>query len=276
MTDLPARYRVLSPARVPGGKPVAVFPDASGDLQARAAAAGTPLSVFVQRADVSDVVLRVFTPEREKGDSDSGALAALEYLSGRSDLLDVADVQMGSESTPAQLCGGEWLLRQGDPEVRETDVAGLTERLNVGTVGAAHTAGISRPNLAVELGSLDALQSAAPDPEAVRALGIATDTTGLLLYVQGGVPELGHAAVSFRAFGPLRGFTEDAASSNMFACLVGVLGARGLLPEDTNLLRGLQLKPGQPARLSAQFEVRPGGAVGVWVGGSAAPLEQGQ
>jgi len=276
MTDLPAHYRVLSPARVPGGKAVAVFPDASGDLQARAAAAGTPLSVFVQQVNVSDVVLRVFTPEREKGESDSGALAALEYLSAQGEMLDVADVTMGSEGTPAQLCGGEWLLRQGDPDVQDVSAEGVAERLGLGSVGAVHTARITRPNLVVELGSLAALQSAAPDPEAVRALGLATDTTGLVLYVRGGVPDLGQAAVSFRAFGPLRGFTEDAASSNMFACLVGVLGARGLLPEDTNLLRGLQLKPGQPARLSAQFEAGPGGAVGVWVGGRAALLEQGQ
>lgn len=271
MTDPPAHYRVLSPARVPGGKTVAVFPDASGDLQARAAAAGTPLSVFVEAAGISDVVLKVFTPEREKGESDSGALAALTYMGSQGGMLDVADVQMGGESTPAQLCGGEWLLRQGDPEVREPGVQDVAGLLGLGAVGAVHTARISRPNLAVELGSLEALQSAAPDPEAVRALGLATDTTGLLLYVQGGVPELGHAAVSFRAFGPLRGFEEDAASSNMFACLVGVLGARGLLPEGTNLLRGLQLRPGQPARLTAQFEALPGGAAGVWVGGAALP-----
>ena len=118
MTDAPARYRVFSPARLPGGKLVSVFSGAEGDLQARAAAAGTPLSVFVQDVNVSDVVLRVFTPTREKGESDSGAVAALASLSGRGELLDVADVQMGGDTTPAQLCGGEWLLRQGDVTVQ--------------------------------------------------------------------------------------------------------------------------------------------------------------
>ena len=287
MTDLPALYRVLSPARAPGGKLVAVFPDASGDLQARAAAAGSPLSIFVQHVNVSDVALKVFTPEREKGESDSGALAALAYLGARGELLDVTDVQMGSESTPAQLCGGEWLLRQGDVTVREMVAEGLAERLGLEAVGAVHMAQISRPNLAAELSSLEELQAIAPASEVVGALGEATGTTGLLLYVLGGVPELGHASVSFRAFGPLRGFSEDAASSNMFACLVGVLGARGLLPEEAGLLRGLQLKPGQPARLTAQYGAQPGGASDLWVGGSAilehsavversAALEQGQ
>ncbi len=265
---------------------MAVFPDASGDLQARAALSGAPLSVFVQHANVSDVALKVFTPEREKGESDSGALAALAYLGARGELLDVTDVQMGSESTPAQLCGGEWLLRQGDVTVREMVAEGLAERLGLEAVGAVHMAQISRPNLAAELSSLEELQAIAPASEVVGALGEATGTTGLLLYVLGGVPELGHASVSFRAFGPLRGFSEDAASSNMFACLVGVLGARGLLPEG-NLLRGLQLKPSQPARLTAQYVAQPDGASDLWVGGSAvvdhgvvpersAALEQGQ
>jgi predicted PhzF superfamily epimerase YddE/YHI9 len=287
MTDPDTLYRVLSPARAPGGKLVAVFADASGDLQARAAAAGTPLSVFVEYANVSDVVLRVFTPDREKGESDSGALAALAHLSTRGDLFDVAEVQMRGQSTPAQLCGGEWLLRQGDVTVQEMEADGVAERLGLSGVGALHTAGIVRPNLAAELSSLEELQAIAPDPEVVGALGEATGTTGLLLYVLGGVPELGPASVSFRAFGPLRGFAEDAASCNMFACLVGVLGARGLLPEEAGLLRGLQLKPGQPARLTAQYVAQPGGASDLWVGGSAvvehgavlersAALEQGQ
>ena len=270
MTDLPARYRVLSPARVSGGKLVSVFPDAGGDLQARAASIGTPLSVFIQSFNVSDVALRVFTPSREKGESDSGALAALAFLSGRGELLDIADVQMGGETIPAQLCGGEWLLRQGDVTVEETGSEGISERLGLESVGPVHVARIARSNLAVEVGSLDTLQAFVPDSAAVRAVGEATGTTGLLLYVLGGVPELGRADVSFRAFGPLRGFDEDAASSNMFACLVGVLGARGLLPEG-NLLRGLQLMPGQPARLTAQYVTQPDGASDVWVGGSALP-----
>ncbi len=271
MTDDPARYRVLSPARLPGGKLVSVFPGAEGNLQARAAAAGTPLSVFVQYVNVSDVVLRVFTPTREKGESDSGAVAALACLSERGELLDVADVQMGGDTTPAQLCGGEWLLRQGDVTVQAISADGVAERLGLPGVGAVHAARIARPNLAVELDSLEVLQNISPDTEAVRALGLATDTSGLLLYVQGGVPELGYAIVSFRAFGPLRGFDEDAASSNMFACLVGVLGARGLLPDQAGLLRGLQLMPGHPARLTAQYVARSDGASDLWVGGSAVP-----
>lgn len=70
---------------------------------------------------MSGVALRVFTPTREKGSSDSGALAALAFLQSQGTLLDVVDVTMGGEVFPAQLCGGEWLLRQGDVTVREVE-----------------------------------------------------------------------------------------------------------------------------------------------------------
>ena len=56
----PVRYRVFGP-RGPGGsvggggKTVSVFADAAGDLLARAAGAGTPLSVFVEAAGLDGV-----------------------------------------------------------------------------------------------------------------------------------------------------------------------------------------------------------------------------
>lgn len=255
-------YRVLSEAGE-GGKLVAVFPDADGDLQARTAESGAPLSVFVQSASLSEVALRVFTPGKEKGSSDSAAIAALAHL--RTNLLDVAEVQMGGETLPAQLCGGEWLLRQGVPDVaeREADLSPIglgTRRVWISSLG--------RPNLVVEVSDLAALDAFTPNAEAISAVNRSTDTTGLILLAAGGP---GRADLSFRAFGPLKGFLEDAASSNMLACAVGVLGANSRLPADTNLLRAAQRMPGQPARLSVQFgEVGTG--VEVWVGGSATPL----
>ena len=90
MTPLP--YRVYAAPRTEGGKLVSVFPSADGDLQALAASAGTPLSVFVQYFNVEDVVLKVFTPEREKGESDSAALAALHHLFAAGQIPDVSRV----------------------------------------------------------------------------------------------------------------------------------------------------------------------------------------
>lgn len=242
---------------------VTVFPDAYGDLQARAAGSGSPLAVFIEAADVTGVSLRVFTPTQEKGSSDSGALAALALLQAQGVLLDVVDVTMGGEVMGAQLCGGEWLLRQGDVTVREVGAnlspIGLTGR-------SAWDASAGRPNLAVEVPDLVTLENFIPDADAITALNRVTDTTGLILFTPGGPNRVD---VSFRAFGPLKGFVEDGASSNMFACLVGVLGSLGRLPAGTNMIRGAQRMPGVPSRLTAQFSPAPEGAVDVWVGGRA-------
>lgn len=115
----------------------------------------------------------------------------------------------------------------------------------------------------VEVDDLAALDAFTPDAEAISTLGQTTGTTGLILFTAGAP---GRADLSFRAFGPLRGFLEDAASSNMLACAVGVLGAAGRLPQGTNLLRAAQRMPEHPARLSVQFGTVEGGTE-VWVGG---------
>ncbi|THF72010.1 PhzF family phenazine biosynthesis protein [Deinococcus sp. Arct2-2] len=242
------------------GKTVAVFSDATGDLQAQAAA--SPLSAFIELADFSGVALRIFTPTREKGESDSAAVAALAHLFGAGQIADVTEVQMGGKSVGAQLCGGEWLLLQGDVTAVEIE----TDLSPISLSGAAWTASAGRANLLVQVADLTTLDVFTPDNIAISALNRTTQTTGLILYT---LQSEGREDVSFRAFGPLKGFTEDAASSNMFACLVGVLAARGQLPEGAESIRGAQRQPGQFARLTAQFVASSAGASGVWVGGKA-------
>ncbi|WP_293915192.1 PhzF family phenazine biosynthesis protein, partial [Deinococcus sp.] len=224
MTSFSTAYRVLSPADVLGGKTVTVFPDASGDLQARAGAAGTPLSVFVEQLDGLSAHLRVFTPTRDKGESDSAALAALSWLFGQGQIADVASVWMKGQEVPAQLCGGEWLLLQGDVSMKavpDEDFSSLGF-----TPSSVQIAQTQRPNLLLQIGSLAELDALQLDMDAVREVGERTGTTGLVVYTL----DAGRADVAFRAFGPLRGFDEDAASSNMFACLVGALSVRRALP----------------------------------------------
>lgn len=272
--------RVLASANE-GGKLVAVVNEATGNLQAQARASGTPLTVFIAKADVTTVSLQVFTPNKEKGSSDSAALAALSTL--QSNLLDIVQVNMGQkkmsqkkmgqeemsqEELSAQLCGGEWLLKQGTVKVSPLERANLSpislSPLNL-AAKPAFLASLGRPNLVVGVKSLAELESFIANAEAISKLNKSTNTTGLILFALGGV---GRADVSFRCFGPLKGFLEDAASSNMFACLVGVLGQLDYLPKDSNLLIGAQRMPKQPARLTAQFTETEEG-VEVWVGGSA-------
>ncbi|WP_291425727.1 PhzF family phenazine biosynthesis protein [Deinococcus sp.] len=258
-----AIYDVFQGRHGSGGKQVAVFGSADGDLQAAAAAAGTPLSVFIESADLTRLCLRVFTPTREKGESDSASVAALTHRQPH--LLDMTEVLSSHPATPAQLCGGEWLLGQGVVSVQPTRLPTLA--LELPDPGPAHIAGTGRPNLLIEVPSLEALEQFTPEAGAISELGRATDTTGLILYTTAPLPaDQGRADVCFRAFGPLKGFLEDAASSNMFACLTGVLAQRGQLAPDNNLIRGAQRQPGRPSRLTAQYG-QPDEAV--WVGGSA-------
>ncbi|THF88780.1 PhzF family phenazine biosynthesis protein [Deinococcus sp. KSM4-11] len=265
MTSDMAVYRTF-PSADHGGKRVAVFADAAGDLQQRAAL-GEPLSVFVEGADVGTLQLRVYTPVREKRSSDSAAVAALTWLSSTQSVSDLMQVEMGGETFSAQLCGGEWLLRQGVVTVE--DVA--ADLSPIGLAGRPMwTARTERPNLVVEVTDLAALDAYTPDADAISALNRATGTTGLIVFTPGGP---NRADVSFRAFGPLKGFVEDAASSNMLACLVGVLGRIGHLPTDTNLLTAAQRMPGAPSRLTVQFDVTRDG-VEVWVGGRATAWPQ--
>lgn len=183
-TATSALYRVLAPPRKEGGKAVTVFSDASGELQSRAADAGTPLSVFVESADLSGVELQVFTPQNAKGTSDSGALAALAFLQPLGVLLDVVDVSMGGEVLSAQLCGGEWLLRQG--EVTAEAVVGA----DLSPIGLpsenVHIASAGRPNLVVEVTDLATLDAFTPNGEAISTVNRATGTTGLILFTAGG------------------------------------------------------------------------------------------
>ncbi|WP_420596159.1 PhzF family phenazine biosynthesis protein [Deinococcus sp.] len=269
MTDLvPTLYRIYAAPRTEGGKLVSVFPTAEGDWQAQAKKAGTPLSVFIERLDDHGAHLRVFTPTRDKGDSDSAAIAALSDLQTAGQIADVSSVWMKGEEYPAQLCGGEWLLKQGDVSVLDTPEADFgplaiqPQHVQIATTG--------RPNLLADMPSLNALTDFQPDVDTIRQLGRETNTTGLILYTL----DTERADVAFRAFGPLKGFTEDAASSNMFACLVGALSVLGALPENEPLVRGLQMMPGVPSRLSAQYAPQPGGASDVWVGGAARRLNE--
>lgn len=263
-------FDVFAPAGDAGGKRVAVFPAAGGNLQVQAAACAAPMSAFLQEVTPTSVSVRVFTPTREKGESDSASIAALHYAQQHGLKADLAEVMTGDLTASAQFCGGEWLLHQG--VVNVTEAQANLPFSGLGEGGARHVASTGRPNLVVELPGLEVLDAFQPDEVIISSLNQATATTGLVLYTLN-VPVDGpqrRADVSFRCFGPLKGFLEDAASSNMLACLTGVLVQRGLLNPDENLIRAAQRKPGSPALLTAQYG---GPHDAIWVGGKVKAVE---
>lgn len=263
----PVLYDVFQGRASSGGKRVAVFADMAGDLQMRAAQAGAPLSVFVELQGERRLRLRVFTPTKEKGDSDSASIAACQWYQDQGHETDTLELISGRLDAAgpivnAQLCGEDWLLEQGHVQVQACPVPAFAG------AKAAYLAQTERPNLMLEVADLAALDAFVPGAETIIELNRQTETTGLVLYTLDR-PSDGpqrRADVSFRAFGPLKGFLEDAASSNMFACLTGVLIHRQQIPEGELMIRGAQRKPGAPSLLGAQF-----GAADdlIWVGGTA-------
>lgn len=268
------RYRTFAPRGQVGGELVTVFTQATGDLCAQARAAGTPLSAFITPCENGEVAVQVLTSggDTPTDDPTPGYLAALKRLAEQGLLSDWALLTSptSTESTSAQLCGGIWLLSQGQPRAETCSLSAETLALLQGWPVQPEAAQLVQTTLLLPLPNLPALQNFLPDSSVLSELGRLTGCAGLVLYVPAAPPEpaLRRADVSLRTFDLPEG-REKAVSSHRCACLIAGLGARGLWPEESSVLRAAQLAPGQPALLTAQFS-----EVGetVWVGGHAEPL----
>jgi PhzF family phenazine biosynthesis protein len=267
------------------GKRVAVIE--SGHLenhkfQKLARESNQPLTVFITASSATEVSLRVFTPKKDKGESDSGALAALEHLNLK--LESQVSVHM-SETMQAKRILDTWYLLQGDARASEVNVAAVETygpiALNISPNDATleypiAAATISRPNLIVPVNSFEILDSIVPDFEAITKINEQTETRGLIaafvnpeaLKHPGANPPRSSAWVDFRYFAPLKNISEDNASSNTFATLVGYMAFVGLLPVGQCSVRGAQgYKMAAPSELFAICESRESRADAVWVGG---------
>lgn len=265
MADL-KHYQLFWPSQGQGGKEVAVMTaEENADFQALAKATQAPSTAFVIYCDSEQLTLRVFTPKAEKGASDSASLAALNFMMARGAVGDSFDVNTNGQLMAAQWCTNEWLLKQG--VVHTQTVADVNLKpLGVEVLSPSYVAYTARANLVVQVPDLATLDRFVPETTMIEALNQETKTTGLILYALEAPAEgpQRRADFSFRCFGPLKGFLEDAASSNMLACLVGVLLQQGQLDADAQMWRAAQRKPNHPSVLSVQCA---GVGLPVWVGG---------
>lgn len=270
----PTLYRVYAAPKTEGGKLIAVFDAAAGDLQAQAAAASVPLSVFIEKVDADGVHIDVYTPSKHKKESDSGAIAALKHLQARGQISDLSSVWMNGQEFAAQLCGGDWLLKQGNATAHRLDADPVQAAAAVGLSAAdlrpdtpLLNAEAGRPNLLLAVADSAALDRAVPNSAAIADLNRATDTLGLIVYA---LPGRVREDVDFRYFAPLKNISEDNASSNTYATLLAGLSVLGVLDANEPLFRASQgYAMGKPSRLTAQATLVQGGAAEVWVGGSA-------
>jgi PhzF family phenazine biosynthesis protein len=224
----------------------------------------------------------VFTPNKDKGESDSSALAALEHLSLR--LESEVTVHM-SETMQAKRILDTWYLLQGDARAYAVDVAAIETSAPIALDIAPNDASlefpiaaatISRPNLIVPVKSAEILDGIQPNLEAISKINEQTETRGLIavfinseaLKHPGSNPPRSSAWVDFRYFAPLKNITEDNAASNTFATLVGYMAFVGLLPDGDSSIRAAQgYKMGLPSELFALCSSREARADAVWVGG---------
>jgi PhzF family phenazine biosynthesis protein len=267
------------------GKRVAVIESGkleNHEFQKLAIQSSEPLTVFIVSSSPTEIVLRVFTPKKDKGESDSGALAALEHLS----LNLESDVKViMSETMQAKRADNTWHLQQGDARAYAVDVAAIETYASIALDIAPNdtslefpiaAATISRPNLIVPVNSPEILDSINPDFEAITKINEQTNTRGLIavfinsqaLKHPGFNPPRSSAWVDFRYFAPLKNITEDNASSNTFATLVGYMAFVGLLPNGRCSVRAAQgYKMGAPSELFAVCDSLESRADAVWVGG---------
>ena len=119
--------------------------------------------------------LRVFAPTQEKGESDSGALAALYHLHSRGELAEQVTVKMTKDTLEARWFQNMWWLEQGRPSVKLLGASepgtlygalGLEPGISRNIVNTYMPLGLvraARPKLVIPLSKLRSLELLEPN-----------------------------------------------------------------------------------------------------------------
>ena len=261
-----------------GGKQFAIVEDVTdhAEMQRIAASSGQPLTGFILNADASSAEVKFFSPTKEKGSSDSGALAVAEHLTRRV-LISSASVtiKMGDESLSVYRQGGIWWSQQPDTHVYPLNLnvdellqaTGLS-RQQFAYIGEIVSSGTTeKKNIMLPLsqrehmyGLLDAVN---PDLDRIADLNRSTRTNGVIVFhYQSEWSEL-------RFFAPGKGIAEDNAGSFTLASLCGFMAGepeayiKGLT--DLRVSQGVQM--GKPSELFANFSAESRAARNIQIGG---------
>ena len=269
----PTVYTVfLEPAAPHGGKRIAVFEDARGlsrtEMQSLARLSGAPLTVFVTKNTGFALGLRCFTPDKEKGESDSGALAALHHLLERCECAEEVALEMGNEKMQARF-EDQWWLEQGTSQFTRVNPSPLfAQALNLEpedlhpTLPFA-TVSTSRPKLIIPLSSVEVLDRIRPDYTALLKLNEHTHSSGIIALALEGSRNGTNAEMRF--FMP-RVQKEDNAGANTAACAAAYLRETGLLEQGVWSGPVLELGQGYASGKPSRVFVDARGRI-LWVGG---------
>ncbi len=238
-------------------------------MQEIAASSGVPLTVFITEHSGSSATLKVFTPKAEKGESDSGALAALSHLFGDQSSLNVSVIM--SETLQARCENGLWWLEQGIPTVQtvELDPLRVSAALNAPPDQIhpqMYTSSTVRPKLLLVVPDTQILDVIQPDYAALQTLNEQTASSGVIVLTTH-TPRANSSA-DIRFFMPKQS-KEDNAGANTAACVFGYLAkylAGYLGIPRVEIAQGYAM--GKPSSLFArQIEGR------VWVGGTVSRVK---
>lgn len=265
-----------------GGKHIAVV-DAENlstdEMQAIARDSDAPLTGFILGEDDSGVLIKFFTPTKEKPESDSGALVVAEHR-WRKGLVEIyMRANMNGDILPVSGVGhgGYWFSEQGNtsglqlelPTSKVLEILGLASA-DLHADFRIGTAGMSKINIIVAVKNLSTLDAIKPDLEAMKTLNVDTKTNGVIVFVPG---QTRGANFDLRFFAPAKGILEDNAGSFTLASLCGYLVATQKLEGKQQLKVTQGFVMGKPSKLEARFVARDGMATDIRVGGEVVRIE---
>lgn len=271
-----------------GGKHVAIVEgvDNPVDMLKIAAESGAPLTGFILTSSENHAEVRFFSPLREKGSSDSGALVVAEHLCRQERVQDRLNVQMGEERLEVFRQDEKWWSEQEDTwEHRlEVDIPELAAALDLDWQDIdwskdVRVAGNSKLNILVPVDRPDEVK---PDQEAIAQLNRATRTNGVVIFrgpfrrirfslSNSADQEEDSHQIELRFFAPAKGILEDNAGSYTLASLAGYLAWFWQGPQKYEVLQGVAM--GKPSRLWLRYQSDGHKAVDVCVGGQVEMLE---
>lgn len=259
-----------------GGNPAAVVLDADGlDTAARlriAARIGLSETAFVSRSDVATARLEFFTPTRQIAHCGHATIATFALLRS---LGRIGDGRLSKETidgTRAILVDGDQVfMQQRAPRYEEwvAETAQATRiRASLGLAPAQVTIVDTGNRFAViEVDGIDALQSLAPDLDAIAASSEELDLIGYYVYSRQGAPS-GRAATT-RMFAPRYGIAEEAATGMAAGPLASLLHARHGLGPTLTIEQGAWMPHPSPSAIEVRLELDNDAIIGLYAGGRA-------
>lgn len=264
-----------------GGKQFAIVEgvDHPVDMQRIAAQTGQPLTGFISNTGAELVEARFFSPTKEKGASDSGALVVGEHLRQLGRAGDKLTVQMGQEGLGVFYHDEKWWGIQEDTCVddQEVDISRLLETLGLSKsdchVGEVFLIGGSKLNAAVLVRGASILDNIKPNFASLKTLQQEWQVNGFVAMTDSprGLPD-------YRFFSPAKGLPEDNAGSYTLASICGYIAQEHALKHPNGAIT-LRLEAaqgysiGKPSNLVAEFLANAGRATRIRVGGKVECLE---